>query len=206
MEWRRRAAEALSWLPPLEGYELTVNSFLTTLLAHNPELFVRRAVKYEHDELQRRRWASDYLQYIRRSYGKGNKHRILTWRYAHALIQIGNDTTIKEIQTDLNEKTLASYERHWLVWILKQLREQWEKQSKSGQMLGLVMMMSLCVNKDTFPLQGRGFLMERFIYIQTIQQIIPTSLAGEERFFQAQNFPGNQDKREKLHFNLVEAK
>jgi hypothetical protein len=127
MEWRRRAAEALNWLPPTEEYAPIAHRLLSTLLAYDAEPLVRHALRYEQDEQQRRRWASDYLHLVRKVYGKSNKQRLLVWRYAHALAQIGNDTTITELQKDLDTQKLAPYERQWLSWMLKHLQEQWKK-------------------------------------------------------------------------------
>ena len=127
MEWRRRASEALNWLMPTAEYGLIAHHLLTTLLAYDAEPLVRHAVRYEQDEQQRRRWASDYLHLVRKAYGKSNKQRLLAWRYAQALAQIGNDTTITELQKDLDTKKLAPYERQWLSWMLKHLQDQWKK-------------------------------------------------------------------------------
>ncbi|GER86517.1 hypothetical protein KDW_06790 [Dictyobacter vulcani] len=130
MEWRRRAAEALAWVPLAEIYETITHQLLTIYLANDADPLVREAAANGRIALQRRKWSHEYLEVVRKAYGKNNKQRLLAWRYAHSLTQIGNDSVIAELQSDLDSKDLAPYERQWIHWMLKHLKEQWEKTIK----------------------------------------------------------------------------
>jgi hypothetical protein len=195
MEWRRRAAEALNWLPAIEEYGPIAHRLLTTLLAYDAEPFVRHAVRYEQDGQQRRRWASDYLHLVRKAYGKSNKQRLLVWRYAHALAQIGNDTTITELQRDLDTKKLAPYERQWLSWILKHLQDQWKKTVEKWPKAWFAWDGEFIYERGSISVSEQGVLPGTFYLYPHEATGHPTVSHWWGTFFSETNLPWGQEKK-----------
>lgn len=195
MEWRRRAVEALNWLPPTEEYGPIAHHLLTTLLAYDAEPLVRHAVRYEQDERQRRDWASDYLRLVRNAYGKSNKQRLLVWRYAHALTQIGNDTTITEIQRDLDTKKLAPYERQWLSWMLKHLQDQWKKTVEKWPKAWFTWDGKFIYERGSISIGEQGVFHGTF-YLYPHEAPSHSSLSHwQGTFFSEKNLPWTQEKK-----------
>lgn len=126
LEGRRRSVEALNWLHFTTVYQQITRPLLAEL-RYDPESLVREVIAFEQNERRRQIWANDYLRQVQKTYGENNQQRLLAWRYACALTQVGDDSTIVALQSDLSHQTLASYERRWLIWILKNLQEQWKK-------------------------------------------------------------------------------
>ncbi len=126
MELRRRAAEALSWLPPMEVFWSEANH-LMKVLASDPDPLVREALVHAVAERRQQAWAGEYLAQVRRTYGKSNKVRLAIWRYAHALTVTVDDTTIADLKADLASSQLAPHERQWLWWMVKRTQEHWKK-------------------------------------------------------------------------------
>ncbi len=127
MELRRRAAEALSWLSETQSPEKEIRVKLLERLATDPDLQIREVVLRSEKEQRERTWMNTYLARIRSTYGKGNQFLLRSWRYAHALTKLGDDTVIAQLQADLSTRKLDLHERHWLRWIISKTQESWKK-------------------------------------------------------------------------------
>jgi len=127
MELRRRAAEALGWLPTEHESWPEIWNSLSQRLSADSDPLVREAISRAMSERRQRTWASDYLARCRNVYGKGNQELLAVWRYGHALTQTGDDKILAALQIDGTTLQLASHERRWIQWMINAMQEQWKK-------------------------------------------------------------------------------
>ena len=126
LELRQRAAEAWAWLS--DGRENSdIEASVYQILSTDAEKTVRDTVNRTWKERRKREWAKEYLTRVRQVTGKSNDEVLAIWCYAQALTQVGDDTSIRILRTDLGTKSLPPHLRHWFQRIIKETNEHWEK-------------------------------------------------------------------------------
>ncbi|MCP4113175.1 MAG: hypothetical protein GY749_47875 [Desulfobacteraceae bacterium] len=126
VELRKRAAEACAWIPKGEALKTGVNCRLET----DPEASVRDTVRRIYYERRNRLWSEEYLQYILNVQGTDNKEILSAWRYAQAIVQSGDDTTLKKLKKHLQTSELQPHMHHWINRIIRDLNKKWEETVK----------------------------------------------------------------------------
>src|SRR5207247_877386 len=129
LELRQRAAEAWAWLPT-DSADSQINARIYQSLAADREKAVRETVNRTLEERRKREWAEEYLTRVRQVTGKTNEEVLAAWRYAQALTQVGDDTSIQILRTDLRTRLLSPNQRHWFKRIVKDTNEGWQKAIK----------------------------------------------------------------------------
>jgi hypothetical protein len=124
LELRQRAAEACSWLPSEKGERFNQ---LYQELATSSEPTVREAISRARSSRLERFWAEEYLSRVRDAEGKTNTEILSAWRYGQALAQIGDDSCLRVLRMDLENRSLMPNVRCWLRQIIKGMDEHWRK-------------------------------------------------------------------------------
>ncbi len=126
LELRQRAAEAWAWLSDdNEDSHLETNVY--QIVATDMEKAVRETVNRTRKERRKREWAKEYLARIRQIIGMTDAEVLAVWCYAQALMDVGDDTSIRILRTDLRTQSLPPHLRHWFQRIIKETNEHWEK-------------------------------------------------------------------------------
>lgn len=122
VEERRRAAEAAGWIPGSRDAEELLDK-----LESDRERDVREIARKSRNERKQREWASSYLARVIASADKGNEGVLGSYRYGRALGELGDDSTVLELEGQSENEQRPAHARHWLTTILKNVRESWEK-------------------------------------------------------------------------------
>jgi hypothetical protein len=123
---RQRAAEMSSWLEFGDDDSLSFEAFYQRL-SHDTELAVREAARRARDERRRRRWATEYLKRVLAVEGQTNAEILDQWCYGQALIQVGDDETLRTLKYDRPARPLPPNVKHWRKQLIKGLEENWRK-------------------------------------------------------------------------------
>lgn len=126
VELRRRGTEAWGWLVSVED-QADRPSHLYQRFSFDPERTVRDAVKRARGEARERRWTDECLSRVRGLESDDNELLLSVSRYGQALAQVGDDTSLKILRTDLETRRLPPNVRHWLRQIAKGIGDRWRK-------------------------------------------------------------------------------
>jgi hypothetical protein len=121
----RRAAEAASWMPL--DRTATVDNEILMASAENPEPSVRIAAKNETRAAQRRKWAGESLEIIKRARPDGNTWVREAYRHGQALRRTGDDRSVRELRRLARSQDLPPNVRHWLIRTAKETEFNWRK-------------------------------------------------------------------------------
>ena len=126
--FRQRTAETLWWIPP--GHRSKTWHRLAAGLVVDRYNMVRQAARIAADEDQRRRWADDDCRRIV-DLVEGEAAAVLNvWRYGEALVEVGDDETLRRLVEHLQEVELPRNVRRWKVQIAKRLEKSWNERNR----------------------------------------------------------------------------
>ncbi len=123
IELRKRAAEALSWLPT----EYSEQELEDLGFSEDREPTVRQAWKDTLLERRRRSWASSYVDAVLTSASGGNEAIATNYCYSRAIARLGDDDCIRRLRERSNDKELPPNGRHWILKIIKETKKQWKE-------------------------------------------------------------------------------
>lgn len=123
IELRRRAAEAVAWLPrDVRDEKLRAFGF-----AEDPEPAVREAWKGVILDRRQRQWVGQYLQRVL-DHCDGNNQQIAdNFQFGRAVVRLGDDDCIRRLRERTKDKELSANGRHWLSKIIKETKKQWKE-------------------------------------------------------------------------------
>ena len=123
VEFRKRGAEATTWLPQLSFSD---ESILTLGYAWDEEPMVRNVWKGTLEGRHQKQLAQNYLELVL----AGCQHEsgvASTYRYGRALERIGDDMTINQIQDFIESENLKPNVFHFLQRLTKTIKKNWKK-------------------------------------------------------------------------------
>ncbi|MCL5959780.1 MAG: hypothetical protein M1358_10810 [Chloroflexi bacterium] len=126
VELRQRAAEAYVWVES-DKRKTAVLGRTYRRLAVDPERTVREAADRAGIERRERLLAERYLSHIVGVGGRTNKEILSAWRYGHALTQVGNDVSVRELRKHLTTRPLPPHVRYWVERIMKGISDRWRE-------------------------------------------------------------------------------
>jgi hypothetical protein len=124
VELRKRAAEAVAWLPISSHSDETISNFG---FAWDAERSVREIWNDVLSDRRQRLWANEYLDRILLSCANTDESVLAAYRYARALSKIGDDESVKRIDEFLATDELRPNVEHWLKKIAHEIKENWKK-------------------------------------------------------------------------------
>lgn len=125
-ELRRRAAEAWGWLAT-GTHQADRASKLHRLLSSDRERAVRDSAEQARRDARERRWAKEYLSRVSEVKDGSNESLLSVWRYGEALVQVGDDASLKSLRAYLNAPGLSPNVRQWLQQMVKGIDDRWRK-------------------------------------------------------------------------------
>jgi hypothetical protein len=126
---RLRAAEALQWVP----YELLKNeSFLDTLMLDRVRL-VRVVCDKSYQESRKTAWRRSYIERVKSVVTPDHQSLFAAYPYGEALIRLGDDVTLNDIQKHLNETPLPPNVFNWLKRICRDIEKKLQKDQSADE-------------------------------------------------------------------------
>ncbi|MEW4565790.1 hypothetical protein AB1K70_24935 [Bremerella sp. JC770] len=126
VELRKRAAEAVGWLPSsIESEDIT-----SLGLSWDREPEVREVIKGKLIERRQRQWAKDYLERVLESRNQGNEAISKSYCFSRAVAKIGDDEVIKRLESTIRNEILPPNVRKWLEKIKRETERQWRQATK----------------------------------------------------------------------------
>ena len=123
IELRKRAAEAIAWLPESVVREIRPDFYS---LSWDPEKSVRNVFSKGQEMKKKRLLAKDYWQIVESACSPRN--RDISWyRYARALTNVGDDDTIYCLEELAKAWQLSANVKHCLRKTLKELKANWKQ-------------------------------------------------------------------------------
>jgi hypothetical protein len=126
---RELAAEALVEIPDEANFGTTFEE-LYSELRYDSEPTVRRYSENSNYERRRRHWAAVYTAKIMEVDGLTGDGILSAGCYGQALIQVGDDKTLKLLKKRQKSAEISPNIRHWLSQIVAQLEKEWRKITK----------------------------------------------------------------------------
>ncbi|NQT15997.1 MAG: hypothetical protein HQ582_24795 [Planctomycetes bacterium] len=124
IELRKRAAEAAAWLP-IDSYPDDALSEFG--FSWDVERVVREIWTTVLSDRRQRHWANQYLDRVLASC-RGDAETILPeYRYGRALTGIGDDDSVRRIESFMATGDVRPHVRHWLEKMCKEIRKNWKK-------------------------------------------------------------------------------
>lgn len=125
IELRKRAAEAVAWLPIANYPDEDVSALG---FAWDVEPSVRNVWKDVLSTRRQRQWADSYLDRVLSTCKDFHTSTLPSYRFARALTKIGDDETVRRIDDFLKEnRTLWPNIRHWLKRTRDDIWKNWKK-------------------------------------------------------------------------------
>lgn len=119
-EERKRAAEAVAWVP-----ESVFESTLVVDLLSDRERDVRSTTRTARGLRWQRKWADQYLDKVSNVQGVGNEEILTTYRYGSALGRIGDDAHRRKLLVLARDERRASNVRYWFKFVADQIEARW---------------------------------------------------------------------------------
>jgi hypothetical protein len=127
VDLRIRAAEACAWIDFNDAPDLPEFRRETAdLLFMDQSSLVRVAFRRSWMESRNRHWADDYLKKLAEVDPASNVSIAANWKYAEALIRLGDDETARRVDR-LAQRELPAHATFWLRSVAKQVDEAWKK-------------------------------------------------------------------------------
>jgi hypothetical protein len=124
VELRKRAAEAVAWLPISAFSDERLYDFG---FAWDPEPFVRKIWNDVLSARRQREWANKYVDSIVSAAADDNQSIVDAYRYGRALAKIGDDDSVRRIEAVLPTQAFRPNARHWLRKIASEIKMNWKK-------------------------------------------------------------------------------
>lgn len=102
-------------------------------LSTDSDPLVRAAAAHARDQRYMREWAHDYFRRVIAvcdHEGANNPAFLSTWRYGHALVQVGDDEVLEALAERLGEGKLEANAAQWLRSLHHELGEAWKTRSE----------------------------------------------------------------------------
>lgn len=153
VHFRKRAAEAFSWLP--ESCQSDEVERLRKRLVDDPELSVRIAMQRSLLERRNRQWAQAYLRQIIEVKGENNNEILAAWRYGRAFVQIADDSVREQLRDYFEASSLSPHVSHWIKTIIEDSEKQWKETVRKWSEPWIAQKGQLESGKGILQLMGR---------------------------------------------------